>query len=76
MANRERARRAAAKDARDHPNIEPGLLRIFRWYVAIRLSFGVLVLWSVRSEPDPTNPRFPGGGVFFFSLLMVLLVWP
>jgi signal transduction histidine kinase len=76
MANRERARRAAAKDARDHPNIEPGLLRIFRWYVAIRLSFGVLVLWSVRSEPDRTNPRFPGGGVFFFSLLMVLLVWP
>jgi signal transduction histidine kinase len=76
MANRERARRAAAKDARDHPNIEPGLLRIFRWYVAIRLGFGVLVLWSVRSEPDPTNPRFPGGGVFFFSLLMVLLVWP
>jgi len=52
------------------------MLRIFRWYVAIRLSLGVLVLWSVRAEPDPANPRFPGGGVFFFSLLMVLLVWP
>jgi signal transduction histidine kinase len=54
------------------------LLRIFRWYVAIRLGVGMLVLWSVRAEPDPADPRFPGGGVFFFGLLMVLLVspWP
>lgn len=56
--------------------IEPGLLKIFRWYVAIRLSVAVLMLWSVNSEPDPTNPRFPQAGVFFFGLLMVLLVWP
>jgi len=76
MARKERARQALERDAADHPGIEPGLLRIFRWYVAIRLGLGVLVLWSVRSEPDPANPRFPGGGVFFFGLLMALLVWP
>lgn len=76
MARRERAARALQRDAADHPGIEPGLLRIFRWYVAIRLGVGVLVLWSVNADPDPTNPRFPGGGVFLFGLLMVLLVWP
>ncbi len=76
MAAKSRARRAREQDSIQHPNIEPGLLRIFRWYVAIRLGIGVLVLWSVRADPDPTNPRFPGGGVFLFGLLMILLVWP
>jgi len=76
MAEKNRARAAREQDRIRHPNIEPGLLRIFRWYVAIRLGFGVLVLWSVRAEPDPTNPRFPGGGVFLFGLLMILLLWP
>ncbi len=76
MAAKSRARRVREQDRIQHPNIEPGLLRIFRWYVAIRLGFGVLVLWSVRADPDPTNPRFPGGGVFLFALLMILLVWP
>ena len=60
----------------EHPNVEPGLLRIFRWYVAIRLGFGILAAWAVSSEPDPSNPRFPEGGVFFFGLLLVLLLWP
>ncbi len=76
MARKERAQRALERDAVDHPGIEPGLLRILRWYVAIRLGIGVLVLWSEQSDPDPTNPHFPGGGVFLFGLLMVLLVWP
>jgi signal transduction histidine kinase len=76
MTARNRARAARERDKIRHPNIEPGLLRIFRWYVAIRLGVAVLVVWSVRAEPDPTNPRFPGGGVFLFGLLMILLVWP
>jgi signal transduction histidine kinase len=57
-------------------NIEPGLLKVLRWYVTIRLGIALVVLWSVTSEPDPTNPRFPRSGVFFFGVLLVLLVWP
>lgn len=75
MASKMRAR-WSERFAREHPNVEPGLLRVFRWYVAIRLALGVLALWSVQSQPDPTNPRFPGGGVFVFGILMVLLLWP
>lgn len=60
----------------EHPNVEPGLLRVFRWYVTIRLGIGLLAAWSVSSKPDPTNPRFPEGGVFFFGILFVLLFWP
>ena len=62
--------------AREHPDVEPGLLRIFRWYVAIRLGLGVLAWWSVSSGQNPENPRFPGSGVFFFGILMALLLWP
>ncbi len=61
---------------REHPDVEPGLLRIFRWYVAIRLAVGVLAVWSVNADRDPTNPRFPDGGVLFFGVLLVLLLWP
>lgn len=56
--------------------IEPGLLNIFRWYVAIRLSLLVLVAWSNQQEPDPGNPRFPEAGIFFFGILMIMLLWP
>jgi len=56
--------------------IEPGLLNIFRWFVAIRLSLLVLVAWSNQQNPDPTNPRFPEAGIFFFGILMIMLLWP
>jgi signal transduction histidine kinase len=56
--------------------IEPGLLNIFRWFVAIRLSLLVLVAWSNEQNPDPTNPRFPEAGIFFFGILMIMLLWP
>ena len=56
--------------------IEPGLLNIFRWFVAIRLSLLVLVAWSNTQNPDPSNPRFPEAGIFFFGILMVMLLWP
>ncbi|NND02545.1 MAG: sensor histidine kinase, partial [Acidimicrobiia bacterium] len=61
---------------REHPDVEPGLLRIFRWYVAIRLGLGLLAWWSVSSGQDPENPRFPEGGVFLFGILAILLFWP
>lgn len=58
------------------PRIEPGLLRIFRWYVAIRLGLLLLVLWSNQENPDPTNPRFPEPGIVMFGILLLLLVSP
>ena len=58
------------------PRIEPGLLRIFRWYVAIRLGLLLLVLWSNQENADPTNPRFPEPGIVMFGVLLLLLVSP
>ncbi|MCP4305954.1 MAG: sensor histidine kinase [bacterium] len=57
-------------------NIEPGLLRVFRWYVGVRLGLLMLVAWSNQQNPDPSNPRFPEAGIFFFGILMVLISWP
>lgn len=56
--------------------IEPGLLRVFRWFVAIRLGLLALVLWSNQQNPDPANPRFPEAGIFFYGILLLLLVSP
>ena len=57
-------------------NIEPGLLRVFRWYVSVRLGLLVLVAWSNQQNPDPTNPRFPEAGIFFFGILLAMISWP
>ena len=56
--------------------IEPGLIRVFRWYVAIRLGLLLLVLWSNNQQPDPTNPRFPEPGIFLFGVLLLMLFVP
>ncbi|MDJ0952124.1 MAG: sensor histidine kinase [Acidimicrobiia bacterium] len=56
--------------------IEPGLLNVFRWYVAIRLSLLAIVAWSNQQNPDPTNPRFPEVGIVFFGIMMIMLLWP
>jgi signal transduction histidine kinase len=56
--------------------IEPGLLRVFRWFVAIRLGLLALVLWSNQQDPDPANPRFPEAGIVFYGILLLLLVSP
>jgi signal transduction histidine kinase len=56
--------------------IEPGLLNIFRWFVAIRLGLLGLVAWSNQQEANPANPRFPEVGIFFFGILMIMLLWP
>jgi signal transduction histidine kinase len=56
--------------------IEPGLLRVFRWFVAIRLGLLALVLWSNQQDPDPANPRFPEAGILLYGVLLLLLVSP
>ncbi|MDJ0924814.1 MAG: sensor histidine kinase [Acidimicrobiia bacterium] len=56
--------------------IEPGLLRVFRWYVAIRLGLLLLVLWTNQENADPTNPRFPEPGIVMFGILLLLLISP
>lgn len=56
--------------------IEPGLLRVFRWYVAVRLGLLVLVAWSNQQNPNPANPRFPEAGILFFGILLLLITWP
>ena len=56
--------------------IEPGLLNIFRWFVAIRLNLFVLVAWNNQQNPDPSNPRFPETGILLFSTMMIMLLWP
>jgi signal transduction histidine kinase len=56
--------------------IEPGILKVFRWYVGIRFGLGLLQVWVVNQEADLANPRFPRAGVFFFGLLAIVLFWP
>ncbi len=57
-------------------NVEPGLLNIFRWFVAIRLSLLGIVAWANQQEPNPANPRFPEVGIFLFGIMMIMLLWP
>ena len=52
-----------------------GLLRILRVYTALVFGLAVLVLWNVRQEADPTNPRFPETTVWFFGLALLLISW-
>ena len=56
--------------------IEPGLLRVFRWFVAIRLGLLAVVLWSNQQNPDVANPRFPETGIVLYGILLLLLVSP
>ncbi len=56
--------------------LEPGLLRVFSWFVAIRLGLLALVFWSNQQNPDPANPRFPEAGIFLYGVLLLLLVSP
>ena len=55
--------------------VEPGLLRIFRWYVGIRLGLLALAALANRGERPPQPGQFPATGIVLFGLLFVLLVW-
>lgn len=56
--------------------IEPGLLRIFRFFVGIRLGF--LVLQALAQNDRAANDLIavPGPGIFVYSLLMAYLLIP
>jgi signal transduction histidine kinase len=58
-----------------HQTIEPGLLRVFRWFVGIRLVLLLLSFWSVQRNPDVVNPRSPALGIVLMLVLLVLLTW-
>ena len=53
--------------------MEPGLLRLFRWFVAIRLGFLGLVLMSVRNNPDAATVQVPMPGIVMSVVLLVYL---
>jgi signal transduction histidine kinase len=71
---RRTAQRAAGTDDQVI-GIEPDLLRILRVYTALVFGLAVFVLWNVRQEADPTNPRFPETTVWFFGLALLLISW-
>jgi signal transduction histidine kinase len=57
-------------------SIEPGLLRVLKVFVALRFGLAALVVWVVRNEGDPANPRFPATSFVLFGIALILLSWP
>ncbi|MDH3190706.1 MAG: histidine kinase, partial [Acidimicrobiia bacterium] len=56
--------------------IEPGVVRLLRWYVGIRLAFLILILIGNRSDSPPVPPQFPRAGILLFGLLFLILILP
>lgn len=56
--------------------IEPGIVRLLRWYVGIRLGFLILVLIGTRSDNPPVPPQFPRAGILLFGVLFLILILP
>ena len=59
-----------------HTPIEPGILKIFRWYVGIRLALLALVALANRGEDPPDPQQFPATGLVLFGALFLMLMWP
>ncbi len=57
-------------------SIEPGLLRVFRWFVAIRLGFLGFVALSLRNRPDDETLLVPGPGIVLSVALLLYLGAP
>ncbi len=56
------------------PQIEPGLLRLFRWYVVLRLGILLLQL-GVTQDPMSDGPVFaPQAGILILGLLLAYLL--
>ena len=57
-----------------HTDIEPGLLRLFRWYIAIRLALLVFLqlVGQDRAEGDPLF--VPEPGIIILGLLIIYLL--
>lgn len=56
--------------------IEPGVTRLLRWYVGVRLALLVLVALGNRGDNPPDPPQFPAPGIVLFGVLLLVLVWP
>lgn len=56
--------------------IEPGLLRIFRFFVGIRLGLLALVALSLSSRSEDELLLVPQPGLFVYTLLLVYLLAP
>ncbi|REK12495.1 MAG: sensor histidine kinase [Actinobacteria bacterium] len=56
--------------------LEPGILRVFRWYAGIRWAVLLLVWMSARGANPPDPPQFPVVGLVLFGLLLLLLIAP
>lgn len=56
-------------------NIEPGILKIFRWYVGIRLGLLLLVAFANQGDSPPDPQQFPVTGIVLFGALFALLMW-
>ncbi len=54
-------------------DIEPGLLRLFRWFVALRLAWLVLLNLSGQNRSDDQLLFVPQPGIVIFGLLLVYL---
>lgn len=55
-------------------DIEPGLLRLFRWFVAIRLALLVFLKLASQERADGDLLFVPEPGIFILSLLLAYLV--
>ncbi len=53
--------------------IEPGLVSLFRWFVAIRLGFLVLVWLSVRNQAEVDTIQVPAPGIVIAVALLAYL---
>lgn len=56
--------------------LEPGLLRVFRWYVGIRLALLFLVLVADRGESASEPRQYPIVGIVLFGALFLYLFLP
>lgn len=56
--------------------IEPGLLRVFRYFVGIRVGLLALVTLSLSNRPDEELLLVPEPGLFVYTLLLVYLLAP
>lgn len=57
-------------------SLEPGLLQIFRWFVAGRLVLLLLSACSQLVQPEPRILRYPLLGIVESAFLLCYLSWP
>ena len=56
--------------------IEPGVLRLFRWYAGVCFGLLAFTALATRGDNPPDPPQYPAVGLVLFGLLFLLLVVP